>query len=421
MNDAAAQPRDAAHARMDRRAVALLSAGHLGADLFLGAVPALVPLFVAQRGMSYAEAGLLVLAGSLASALMQPLAGLVGDRLRAPWLAPLGLLLTGGGLAAATLAGTFAAMAAALLAGGIGVAIFHPEAIRATRAAAGTEPGRALGIFAACGNVGFALGPALAVPLGAAFGLTAAGAAALVPLAAAIVLAVARPSGSVASAPALTPRPSSPADLGAFTLATASAVALSMSLFGLMSFVPAWFGDELGASVGLGSAAVAGMLLAGAAGTYLAGRAGDAYGRGPVIAVALGALVPLCFLLPLTSAAPAFAIVLAIGLLVDGGYYPLLIVAQDALPGRDGLAAGVVLGLSVGGGAGATALLGRLADAHGPGATLWACAALAAASLALALPSASRRVDRRRVQQLEVVGRRRQTLVAIDDLGDAHL
>jgi len=375
---------------IDRRAVALLSAGHLGADLFLGAVPALVPLFVAQRGMSYAEAGLLVLAGSLASALMQPLAGLAGDRLRAPWLAPLGLLLTGGGLAAATLTSTFAAMAAALLAGGIGVAIFHPEAIRATRAAAGDQPGRALGIFAACGNVGFALGPALAVPLGVAFGLTAAGAAALVPLAAAAVLVVARPPAPVASSPAVTPRPVAAPGLRAFALATASAVALSACIFGLMSFVPAWFGDELGVSVGVGSAAVAGMLLAGAAGTYLAGRAGDTHGRGPVIAVALGALVPLCFLLPLSPAAPAFAIVLAIGLLVDGGYYPLLIVAQDALPGRDGLAAGVVLGLSVGGGAGATALLGRLADAHGPGSTLWACAALAAASLALALPAVRR-------------------------------
>jgi len=375
---------------IDRRAVALLSAGHLGADLFLGAVPALVPLFVAQRGMSYAEAGLLVLAGSLASALMQPLAGLAGDRLRAPWLAPLGLLLTGGGLAAATLTSTFAAMAAALLAGGIGVAIFHPEAIRATRAAAGDQPGRALGIFAACGNVGFALGPALAVPLGVAFGLSAAGAAALVPLAAAAVLVVVRPPAPVASSPAVTPRPVAAPDLRAFALATASAVALSACIFGLMSFVPAWFGDELGVSVGVGSAAVAGMLLAGAAGTYLAGRAGDTHGRGPVIAVALGALVPLCFLLPLSPAAPAFAIVLAIGLLVDGGYYPLLIVAQDALPGRDGLAAGVVLGLSVGGGAGATALLGRLADAHGPGSTLWACAALAAASLALALPAVRR-------------------------------
>jgi MFS transporter, FSR family, fosmidomycin resistance protein len=389
---------------MDRRAVALLSAGHLGADLFLGAVPALVPLFVAQRGMSYAEAGLLVLAGSLASALMQPLAGLAGDRLRAPWLAPLGLLLTGGGLAAATLTSAFAAMAAALLVGGVGVAIFHPEAIRATRAAAGTQPGRALGIFAACGNVGFALGPALAVPLGSAFGLTAAGAVALVPFAAAVVLTVAarrhRAAPAVAArhrlaaaaaldAPSVARqhRAAPPADLRAFALATASAVALSACIFGLMSFVPAWFGDELGASVALGSAAVAGMLLAGAAGTYLAGLAGDAHGRGPVIAVALGALVPLTFLLPLTSAAPAVVVVLAIGLLVDGGYYPLLIVAQDALPERDGLAAGVVLGLSVGGGAAATALLGRLADAHGPGATLWVCAALAAASLALALPA----------------------------------
>ena len=179
------------------------------------------------------------------------------------------------------------------------------------------------------------------------------------------MLTVAARPHRVAPAAAPRHRAAPPADLRAFALATASAVALSACIFGLMSFVPAWFGDELGASVALGSAAVAGMLLAGAAGTYLAGLAGDAHGRGPVIVVALGALVPLTFLLPLTSAAPAVVVVLAIGLLVDGGYYPLLIVAQDALPERDGLAAGVVLGLSVGGGAGAVALLGRLADAHG--------------------------------------------------------
>src|SRR4051794_41967055 len=84
---------------MNRRAVALLSAGHLGADLFLGAVPALVPLFVAQRGMSYAEAGLLVLAGSLASAGVPAPAGPGGGPPRAPGAPAPRPLAAGGGAA----------------------------------------------------------------------------------------------------------------------------------------------------------------------------------------------------------------------------------------------------------------------------------------------------------------------------------
>ncbi|MET0770595.1 MAG: MFS transporter, partial [Solirubrobacteraceae bacterium] len=124
-------------AGVDRRAVASLTVGHLGADLFQGAVPALVPFLVRDRGLSYADAGLIVLAGSLASSFLQPLAGMLGDRLRAPWLPPLGLVLAAAGLAAGTAATTFAAIAAALLVGGLGVALFHPEAVRAARLAAG--------------------------------------------------------------------------------------------------------------------------------------------------------------------------------------------------------------------------------------------------------------------------------------------
>src|SRR4051812_49753537 len=85
---------------MDRRAVALLSAGHLGADLFLGAVPALVPLFVAQRGMSYGEAGLPLLAGSPASGGVQAPAGPGRGPLPAPWASPPRLALSGARLAA---------------------------------------------------------------------------------------------------------------------------------------------------------------------------------------------------------------------------------------------------------------------------------------------------------------------------------
>ncbi|RIQ21886.1 MFS transporter [Jiangella rhizosphaerae] len=364
-----------------RGRVARLTIAHAGADLFQAAVPALIPFFVAERGMTYADAGLLVLAGSLASSVMQPLAGVVGDRVRAAWLQPLGLVLAGGGLLAATMLHSFAAIAVALLLGGLGVAIFHPEAFRATRAAAAASPGAALGVFALGGNIGFALGPSLVVPLGAAYGIEAAGAVAVIPLAGALLLGrgidseLAEPEPDEPGAAPL------PSDWRTFGFATLGATAAAGVLFGLMAFAPVWFDETLGAGVGLGSAAVTGMLLAGAVGTYAAGALGDRHGRRPVVLVSVLALVPLSAVLPLTGPLLAVVLLIVIGLVLEGIFYPLVIVAQDGLPRHAGLAAGMALGLSVGIAAGTTSLLGVLVDANGPVAALWGCAVMAAVAL----------------------------------------
>jgi MFS transporter, FSR family, fosmidomycin resistance protein len=374
-------------AGVDRPAVAALTAGHVGADLFLGALPALIPFLVARYDIGYADAGLLVLAGSLASAILQPVAGLVGDRLHVAWLPPLGLILAGAGLVAATALHDLAATAIALIAGGVGVAIFHPEAVRATRDAGGASPGAALGLFAVGGTFGFALGPALAVPLAAAFGLGAAGLVAGLPLLAALALVVWAPAGGRAGAVLPGARGGGARDVRAFLLASAAATALAAFIFGVMAFVPVWFADDLGSSVRLGSAVVAIMLVAGALGTYAGGRLSDARGRRFVVAGSLGLLVPLALVVPMAPLALAVPLLVVVGLAMDASYYPLLATAQDALPDRGGLASGVVLGTSVGVGTACTALLGHLADAHGPQAALWGCAALAALAFALAVPA----------------------------------
>ncbi|PZF82667.1 MFS transporter [Jiangella anatolica] len=366
---------------VDRGRVARLTAAHAGADLFQAAVPALIPFFVAERGMTYADAGLLVLAGSLASSVMQPLAGVVGDKVRAAWLQPLGLALAGLGLLAATLLDSFGAIAAALLLGGLGVAIFHPEAFRATRAAAAASPGAALGVFALGGNIGFALGPSLVVPLGAAYGIEAAGAVAVIPLAGALLLGRGIDSSGVEAAADPAATAALPSDWRTFGFATLGATAAAGVLFGLMAFAPVWFDETLGAGVGLGSAAVTGMLLAGAVGTYAAGTLGDRHGRRPVVLVSVLALVPLTAVLPLNGAFLAVALLVVIGFVLEGIFYPLVIVAQDGLPRHAGLAAGMALGLSVGIAAGTTSLLGVLVDANGPVAALWGCAVMAVVAL----------------------------------------
>lgn len=124
-----------------RRTLGTLAAGHACADLCQGAVPALVPFLVADRGLSYAQTGLLVLAMSVASSVLQPLVGLWSDRRGASWPVPAGVALAGTGIAALGVAGKFEQMAAAAAVAGLGVALFHPDgARRATGAAATARP-----------------------------------------------------------------------------------------------------------------------------------------------------------------------------------------------------------------------------------------------------------------------------------------
>ena len=83
----------------------------------------------------------------------------------------------------------------------------------------------------------------------------------------------------------------------------------------------------------------------------------------------------------MTTPAMAVVVLVLIGLTIEVIYYPLVIVAQDALPGRAGFASGAVLGLSVAFGAGAVSVLGGLVDVNGPVAALWACAGLSGVAL----------------------------------------
>lgn len=149
----------------DRRALGLLSAGHLASDFCQGAVPALVPFLIAQRGYTYSDATALVLAATVGSALAQPLFGLWADRARSPWLMPAGLALGGTGIALAGVAPGFELTLATVALSGLGVAAFHPEAARLANYASGDRRATGMSHFSVGGNAGFALGPLITTPV----------------------------------------------------------------------------------------------------------------------------------------------------------------------------------------------------------------------------------------------------------------
>jgi FSR family fosmidomycin resistance protein-like MFS transporter len=159
--------------------------------------------------------------------------------------------------------------------------------------------------------------------------------------------------------------------------------------FGLVTFIPLYYVGVLHTSKAAGNAALSAMLLGGAAGTLVGGPLADRFGRRTVLIGSMSLLPPLIvgFLL----SGPVLAVVFAAlaGAATIATFAVTIVMGQEYLPGRLGVAAGVTIGLSIGlGGVGAP-LLGVLADAHGLTAVFETIAVLPllALGLTLALPT----------------------------------
>lgn len=361
-------------------------------------MPALLPFLIRDRGLSYAAAAALVLATSIGSSMIQPLFGYYADRIALPWLMPAGVLVGGTGIALTGLAPSYEWTFAAVVLSGIGVAAFHPEAARYANYVSGSRRASGMSVFSVGGNAGFALGPILVTPLVLVFGLPGTLLLALGPALVALVLVrelprlmAFRPAAGSAGPGGREGRPDA---IGPFVRLTAAVSVRSAVYFGLQAFVPVWFVSRLGGSEAQGNAALAVMLVSGAVGTLVGGRVADRIGRRPVLVASMAVLTPLIGAFLLAGPGTAVALLAPIGFAVVANFSITVVMGQEYLPSRLGLASGVIVGLAIGIGGLVAAGLGVLADAFGLEAALWTVAALPLLALALSLtlpPAATRR------------------------------
>ncbi|MGZ4167558.1 MAG: MFS transporter [Solirubrobacteraceae bacterium] len=174
-----------------------------------------------------------------------------------------------------------------------------------------------------------------------------------------------------------------------FTLLAVVIALRSFVYFGFVTFIPLYFIHVLHTGTGTGGAALTVMLAGGALGTLAGGRLADRFGRRTVL---IGSMALLPFLIAgflVSSPAPAMAFAAVAGAATIATFAVTIVMGQEFLPGRIGVASGVTIGLSVGMGGVAAPLLGILADAHGLSAVfeLMAVFPIGALLLSLALPA----------------------------------
>jgi FSR family fosmidomycin resistance protein-like MFS transporter len=355
---------------MDRRAVAVLSAGHLFTDLNQGAMPAMLPFFVAEYQLSYQQVAGLVFAATIASSIVQPIFGQYSDRAPAKWLMPVGVLVAGLGMALAGAAGNYWLMAAMLMLSGLGVAAFHPEAARTMNAAAGERKATGMSVFSMGGSGGFALGPLLATALMLSFGVRGSLWLALPAVGMALVLfnqlrhlptlavRVKRAAGAAADGPRDA--------WGPFSRLIAAVIFRSIIFFGFNTFLSLYWINILGQSPAAGGLVLTLWLLTGLAGALIGGRLSDRYGARQVGLWTSVAMAPLLVAFVAVRQPLLAALLLAaIGTLMAMASSGLMVMGQELLPNHVGVASGVTIGLSVSVGGATAPLLGWLADNYG--------------------------------------------------------
>ncbi len=357
-----------------------LSVSHLLNDTIQSLIAAIYPLLKDAYSLSFTQIGLITLAFQLTASLLQPFVGLYTDSRPQPFSLPVGMVASLAGLLLLSVAADFTTILIAAALVGVGSSVFHPEASRIARLASGGRHGFAQSLFQVGGNAGTALGPLLA-----AFIVVPCGQGSLAWFSVAAVLAmVVLARVGLWYWSRLANRPMKQKALVGHSLSRQKVVislAILLSLVfsknfylaSLTSYYTFYLIDAFGVSVQAAQVYLCVFLGAIAIGTLAGGPIGDRIGFKAVIWVSILGVVPFTLALPYANLCWTVALTIPIGLVLSSAFSAIVVYAQELLPSRVGLVAGLLFGFSFGMGAVGAAALGRLADEVGIAAVYKVC------------------------------------------------
>lgn len=380
-----------------------LSVCHLLNDMNQSLVPAIYPILKDSYQLDFGQIGLITLAFQLTASMLQPVVGIVTDKRPQPFSLPVAMGCSLIGLLLLSVANSYPMILFTAALVGIGSSVFHPESSRVARMASGGRYGLAQSLFQLGGSSGSAVGPLLA-----AFIVVPRGQSSIAWFSAAALLAMTLLTHVgvwYSRHPAIAARrgrraapPVTALALPRATVIIALAILLvllfSKNIYtsSLSSYYTFYLIEKFHVSVQSAQVHLFVFLGAVAAGTFAGGPIGDRFGRRPVIWFSILGAFPFALMLPYASLFWTGILSVLIGLILASAFTALLVYAQELLPGRVGMVAGMVFGFSFGlGGLGAAAL-GRVADVTGIESVYRVCSFLPLIGLLTAfLPDIERR------------------------------
>ncbi|HMO31282.1 MFS transporter [Enterovirga sp.] len=366
----------------------VLGLTHLLNDLMQSLIPAAYPIIRDAYGLDFVQIGMITLTFQVAGSLLQPVVGMVTDHHPAPYSPVAGMLFTLSGLVALAFAHSYGIILVSVALIGIGSSIYHPEATRMARYAAGGRHGFAQGLFQVGGQAGGALGPVFAALIIVPWGQPSLAWFALMALVAMMLLAWIGSQQRQISAEFAAARSAhkdgktGQARHSAFTIGL-GLVVLMLLMFSknaysesFRSFYTFYLMDRFGLSIPSAQMMLFIFLLASAVGVLIGGIVGDRIGRSRIIWISILGPLPLTLILPYADLFWTGVLTVLINLIMASAFASILIYAMELLPNRIGLIGGLFYGLNFGLGGIAAAILGVLADRYGVAAVYRMCSFL---------------------------------------------
>jgi len=348
-----------------------ISFSHLLNDTIQSLIPAIYPVVKTAYHLSFTQIGLVTLTFQLSASIFQPFVGLYTDKNPQPYSLAVGMGFTLLGLITLSMSSGFYMMLVAVAMVGIGSSIFHPEASRMAYAASGGKRGLAQSIFQLGGNAGSSLGPLLAAWIIVPYGQ---GSIIWFSVIALIAIFILSKVGSwykgymIINSRAAKKIQEIGNSLSRRKVIFSIAILLILifSKYFYMASLTSYFTfyviDKFHLSVQSSQIYLFIFLVSVAAGTLIGGPVGDRFGRKYVIWFSILGTAPFALMLPYANLFWTGVLIVPIGLILASAFSAILVYAQELIPGKVGLVAGLFFGFAFGMGGIGSALLGRLAD-----------------------------------------------------------
>lgn len=349
----------------------VLSMGHLVTDIYQSALPAILPFLKENLSLSYTMAGVILLAANFTSSLIQPLFGYLSDRQEKAFLLPFGCLCAGLGFSLLSLSSSYALILMLVIISGFGIASYHPEGYKTAHFFTGEKRVTGMAIFGVGGNLGFALGPIIAIYIVKYMGFSSLPVIIIPSIAfVAIIILYWRDISitEIKKNKAADRHVQHARQNGAYlslSMVIAIVIMRSWTQMGLMSYIPFYYINHLKGDPLYAGKLVFVLLLGGVIGTLGGAPLADRWGhkRYLILSMFLSTLIlPLIFIV---NGYMLFVVLSLLGMTLISTFTVTVVMAQQLLPKNLGVASGLMVGFAIGAGGICVTLLGIIADHFG--------------------------------------------------------